>query len=60
MGLQTHPIKCTPLNSIKSRYKIVQSNLFEQRVCHMLLFVMQCVDGACRNLQIVTLNRPFK
>lgn len=26
----------------------------------MLLFVMQCVDGACRNLQIVTLNRPFK
>ena len=21
---------------------------------------MQCVDGACRNLQIVTLNRPFK
>lgn len=26
----------------------------------MLLFVMQCVDSACRNLQIVTLNRPFK
>ena len=50
-----HAFKLDRQSQVIKSYKVI--SVLEQHVCHMLLFVMQCVDGACKNL---ALNRPFK
>ena len=49
------PFKLARQSQVIKSYKVF--SVLEQHVCHMLLFVTQCVDDACQNL---ALNRPFK